>query len=110
MSKFDEIIFKKKKFSNILEEVYDNQKKKDNQINSLINELKPLINEISDATLIVPLIKEYLEIGVKNDDLLVKLAAIIQRSINTSNENGTDTITDEEKEQLLNAAKDLIKK
>jgi hypothetical protein len=40
-------------------------KPKKQQITSLISELKPLIQEIGDATLIVPLIKEYLEIGVK---------------------------------------------
>ena len=29
--------------------------------------------------LIVPMIKEYMEIGVKNDEALIKLATIIQR-------------------------------
>ena len=81
MSKFDKIVFGKKSFSSILEEIYENQKKKDKQISTLISELKPLINEIGDATIIVPLIKEYMEIGVKNDDLLVKMAALAQRAI-----------------------------
>jgi len=81
MSQFDKIVFGKKSFSSLLEEIYENQKKKDKQISTLISELKPLINEIGDATLIVPLIKEYMEIGVKNDDLLVKMAALAQRAI-----------------------------
>ena len=76
MSQFDKVVFGKKKFSDILEEIYDNQKKKDKQITALINELKPMIEEIGDATLLVPLIKEYMEIGVKNDDLLIKMAAL----------------------------------
>jgi len=76
MSQFDKVIFGKKKFSDILEEIYDNQKKKDKQVTALINELKPMIEEIGDATLLVPLIKEYMEIGVKNDDLLIKMAAL----------------------------------
>ena len=67
MSQLDKIIFGKKKFSDLLEEVYNNQKKKENQISALISELKPLISDIGDATLIVPLIKEYMDIGVKND-------------------------------------------
>ncbi len=62
MSQFDKIVFGKKSFSSLLEEIYENQKKKDKQISTLISELKPLINEIGDATLIVPLIKEYMEI------------------------------------------------
>ena len=58
MSQLDSIIFKNKKFSDIFEEIYNNQKKQKEQISALIGELKPLVNEIGDATLIVPLIKE----------------------------------------------------
>ena len=50
MSQFDKVVFGKKKFSDILEEIYDNQKKKDKQITALINELKPMIEEIGDET------------------------------------------------------------
>jgi len=107
MSQFDNIIFGKKKFSHILEEIYNNQKKKDSQLVALINELKPLISEIGDATLIVPLIKEYLEISVKNDDLLIKMAALAQRAMQTQTADGTLTISDEEKEQLLSAVNEL---
>lgn len=103
----DAVIFKKKKFSDILEEIYENQKKKESQISALIGELKPLINDIGDATLVVPLIKEYMEISVKNDDLLIKMAALAQRAMQTQNSNGDLTISDEEKEQLLAAMSEL---
>ena len=43
MSDFDKIIFGKTKFSDLLEEIYDNQKKKARQISALITELKPLV-------------------------------------------------------------------
>ena len=107
MSQFDNIVFGKKKFSHLLEEIYNNQKKKDTQLVALINELKPLISEIGDATLIVPLIKEYLEISVKNDDLLIKMTALAQRAMQTQNTDGSLTISDEEKEQLLSAVAEL---
>jgi hypothetical protein len=107
MSQFDNVVFGKKKFSHLLEEIYNNQKKKDNQLVALINELKPLIAEIGDATLIVPLIKEYLEISVKNDDLLIKMAALAQRAMQTQTAEGSLTISDEEKEQLLSAVAEL---
>ena len=74
MSNLESNIFGKKKFSDLLKEIYDNQKKKEQQITALIGELKPLINDIGDATLIVPLIKEYMELGIKNDEQLVKMA------------------------------------
>ncbi len=101
MKSLDTVIFGKKKFSDLLEEIYDNQKKKSDQVTALISELKPLIQEISDATMIVPLIKEYMEIGVKNDDQLIKMATIIQRLTNATSVGGDDTISDAEKEQLL---------
>jgi len=107
MSQFDNIIFKNKKFSDVLEEIYNNQKKKDQQVTALISELKPLISDIGDATLVVPLIKEYLEISVKNDDLLIKMAALAQRAMQTTTADGSLTISDEEKEQLLAAVNEL---
>jgi hypothetical protein len=101
MGNLDNIIFKKKKFSDILSEIYDNQKKKEAQITGLISELKPLINDIGDATLIVPLIKEYMEIGVRNDEQLIKMATIVQRALNNSNNENSLGITEEEKEELM---------
>ena len=107
MGALDNIVFKKKKFSDILSEIYDNQKKKESQISGLIKELKPLINDIGDATLIVPLIKEYMEIGVKNDEQLIKMATIIQRAVATQNSEGEFTMSDDEKDQLIKAMQDL---
>ena len=95
-------IFGKKKFSDLLKEIYDNQKKKEAQISALIGELKPLISDIGDATLIVPLIKEYMELGIKNDEQLVKMATIIQRALASGkSEDENFGMTEEEKQQLL---------
>ncbi len=102
MSQLDNLVFKDKKFSDILEEIYNNQRRKEKQISALISELKPLINDIGDATLVVPLIKEYMEIGVKNDEQLIKMATIIQRALqNQAVTGGELTLTDSEKEQIL---------
>ena len=101
MGSLDNIVFKKKKFSDILSEIYDNQKTKQTQISGLISELKPLINDIGDATLIVPLIKEYMEIGVRNDEQLIKMATIVQRALNNSSNEESMGITEEEKQQLM---------
>ena len=101
MGSLDSVVFGKKKFSDILSEIYDNQKRKEKQISGLIAELKPLINDIGDATLIVPLIKEYLEIGVKNDEQLIKMSTIVQRALNSSSGEESLGITEEEKQQLL---------
>jgi len=42
-----------------------------------------------------------MEIGVKNDDALIKMATLVQRALNSSNEDGGLGISDEEKAQLL---------
>ena len=101
MGSLDSVVFGKKKFSNILEEIYNNQKKKEKQISGLISELKPLISDIGDATLIVPLIKEYMEIGVRNDEQLIKMATIVQRALNNSGGEESMGITEEEKAELM---------
>jgi|TARA_R110000868_G_C10772583_1_gene754821 hypothetical protein len=103
------IVFKKKKFSDILEEIYENQKKKESQISALIGELKPLINDIGDATLVVPLIKEYMEIGVKNDEQLIKMATIVQRALQVQSQNNSNELafSEEEKAQLFDLAKNV---
>jgi len=97
----DNVVFGKKKFSDILGEIYDNQKKKEKQITGLISELKPLVKDIGDATLIVPLIKDYLEIGVKNDEQLIKMATIVQRALNNTSGEDALGISEEEKQQLM---------
>ena len=95
-------LFKGKTFSDLMSDVYHNSKKKDRQINQLISQLQPLIRNASDATIIVPLIKDYLEVSVKNDDQLAKLLAVVQRLIGNNAQGDNDFgITEEEKNQLL---------
>ena len=101
MGALDSVVFGDKKFSDILSEIYDNQKTKQQQIGGLISELKPLIKDIGDATLIVPLIKEYMEIGVRNDEQLIKMATIIQRAVQNTSEDSEFSISEEEKDALL---------
>jgi hypothetical protein len=84
----DKEIFKGKTLSDLFSEIHDNSTSTRAQVKSLIGELKPLIENIGDATLIVPMIKEYMEIGVKNDEHLIKLATVIQR-IETAAAKGT---------------------
>ena len=106
---FEKTVFGTKKFSDLLEEIYNNQKRREAQVTALISELKPMVSDIGDATLIVPLIKEYMEIGVKNDDALIKMATLVQRALNSTCEDGGLGISDEEKAQLLEEMEKLQK-
>tara|TARA_R110002012_G_scaffold308818_3_gene515471 strand:+ start:736 stop:1083 length:348 start_codon:yes stop_codon:yes gene_type:complete len=105
----DHEVFKGKSFSDLLSDIYTNSKKKENQINGLIRDLQPMIKNIGDATVIVPLIAEYLDVSVKNDDALVKMASIVQRAMAraTQSEGKGAILTEEEKKQLIEVAQEL---
>ena len=107
----DSKLFKDKSFSDIMSDIYSNQKKKDRQIKLLIAQLEPMVKNLNDAAVVVPLIKEYLDISVKNDDALSKLAAIVQRMMKDSNsgEAGGMMLSDEEKRQLMEAIDEVEK-
>ena len=108
MDSLNQIIFDNKTFSDLLKEIHTNQKKKGKQIGQLIAELRPLIQNLGDATVVVPLIKEYMEVSVKNDDHLLKMAAIIQRLSTGNSVNGTgDMLTEEELNQLQGIVEEI---
>ena len=102
MKELDKKIFGNKKYSDIIKEIYTNQHRVKNQVNVLINELKLLINDVGDATIVVPLIKDYLEIGIKNDDHLIKMANLIQKIMNNNTIQGNSLgLTEQEKTELM---------
>ena len=110
MDSLNQILFDDKSFSDLLKEIHGNQKKKAKQLASLIAELRPLVQSLGDATVIVPLIKEYMEISVKNDDQLIKMAAIVQRlSTSTAQSGDGGLLTDEEMNQLMDVAEEISK-
>ena len=110
MDSLNQISFDDKSFSDLLKEIHGNQKKKAKQLASLIAELRPLVQSLGDATVVVPLIKEYMEISVKNDDALIKMAAIVQRlSTSTSSNGDGGLLTEEEMNQLMDVAEEISK-
>ena len=110
MDSLNQILFDDKSFSDLLKEIHGNQKKKAKQLAQLISELKPLVQSLGDATVIVPLIKEYLEISVKNDEALIKMAAIVQRLSTVSAVSGeAGMLTEAEMNQLMEVAEEISK-
>ena len=110
MDPLNQILFDDKSFSDLLKEIHGNQRKKAKQLAQLIAELRPLVQSLGDATVVVPLIKEYMEISVKNDDALLKMAAIVQRlSTGTVNSGDGGLLTEEEMAQLQDLTEELAK-
>lgn len=102
MMDFNQVIFKDKTFSSLLEDIYKNANRKEKEIKSLIDQLKPMIQEPGDAMMLVPLLKEYMEIAVKNDDALIKMAGIVQRAMsNTQGDNDGGILSERDKELLF---------
>ena len=102
-------IFEGKSLSNSFKNIYDNSTRNKEQLEVLMKEVVGFIKDGDTAVQIIPMLKEYLEINVKNDDQLVKMAAIVQRIIATENRGGSDdefSLSDTEKEQLMGALED----
>ena len=100
-------LFGKKSFSDLLKEIHVNQKDKEVQLRSLIEGLKPLITSPGEATMIVPLIKEYMELAIKNDDALIKMAGIVQRAMNSKMVDSDELLSEEDKEMLFSSLQEL---
>jgi hypothetical protein len=100
---YDKVIFKKKTLSDLFAEIYQNSKKKKGDIDTIIAEASSLIESTEDVIRVSPIIKDYLEVSVKNNEHLIKLAGIIQRIENSSDsESSMDTLFNpDELEKLL---------
>ena len=97
-------IYKGKNFSSLCKDIVKNSENKKDQIDILISELRTLIKTVNDAVIIVPLIKEYYDVGVKNDEQLIKLAAVVQRLVAKGQETGEGNamiLSDEDRKQLM---------
>ena len=109
-------IFGDKNFSDLSQEIYENSKLKKTQIELLVQEVHGYIQGIEDIAVVGPILKELLDVGVKNDDNLLKLATVFQRIMMKSGKDGSDIglLSDDEKQQLMDsledAASDIQKK
>ena len=100
-------IFKGKTLSDVFKDIYDNSKTNKQQLEVLMKEVVGFIKDGDTAVQIVPMLKEYLEINVKNDEQLVKLATIVQRITAAEKRATSDDsefgLSEAEKEQLMSA-------
>ena len=105
----DTEIFKGKTLSSLLNDIYNNQLHTKSQIDLLCDELSKMIKNVSDVAVISPIIKDYLDVAVKNDDQLVKIANVVTKILTAKSESSDDGIlTDKEKSQLLDALNEEV--
>ena len=103
-------IFEGKTLSDVFKDIYDNTERNKEQLEVLMKEVVGFIKDGDTAVQIIPMLKEYLEINVKNDEQLVKLATIVQRLAqgSKSDSEGEFGLTDKEKEQLMQNITDTV--
>ena len=109
MSKDNEI-FEGKTFQDLTKDIYENSQKKKLQIDLLIQEIHGFITTIDDMVMVAPIIKEYMDASIKNDEHLVKLAGVLQRIISKSQGESDESmlLTDAEKEELMGTLQDTV--
>ena len=109
MSK-DYEIFKGKKLSDLFQEIHQNSEVKRVQIDSMLQHLTSMITNPDDAVQLVPVIKDYMEVAVKNDEQLIKIANIVGRILQAEMKGVNDEglLSDIEKEQLMKALEDEV--
>tara|TARA_X000001388_G_C2218833_1_gene118396 strand:- start:69 stop:461 length:393 start_codon:yes stop_codon:yes gene_type:complete len=103
-------VFEGKSLSDLFKDIYDNTKTNKKQLEVLMKEVTSFIKDGDTAVQIIPMLKEYLEINVKNDDQLVKVAGIVQRMVaneSKANDSSEFGLSDAEKEQLMSAVEDV---
>lgn len=107
----EKIVYGNTTYEDLLKEIHKKSKDKDKQINSLIEQLKPLIGDtVNSAIMVVPLIANYLNSSLKNDDNLIKLATLVQRSMSPDSSNSDDfSMSDEERDLILKQVNSINK-
>lgn len=106
-------LYKGKKYSSLLKDVVINSEQKKDQIDILVSDLRSMIKTANDAIVVVPLIKDYLDVSVRNDEQLVKLAAVVQRIISSQSQ-GEDgnmgmLLSEDERKQLMGEVEKITK-
>ena len=104
-------LFDGKSLSSLFKDIYDNSKHNKEQLEILVKEVAGYIKDGDMAIQLIPMIKEYLEINVKNDEQLVKLATVVQRLIAAEGKGGSESefgLSEKEKEQLLTSIDDVV--
>ena len=103
-------IFKGKTFQDLTKDIYENTTNKKKRIDLLISEIHGFIQTIDDVVMVAPIIKEYMEVSVKNDEHLVKLAGVLQRIISKSNGATEESIllSESEKDELMSTLQDTV--
>jgi hypothetical protein len=103
MANFDDVtVFDGMSLSDLFKKIHKNNKDIDKQIGEFIDTMKPMATaNAGSATMLMPTVKDLIDVNVKNNEQLIKMAAIAQRAASINANSGTDLIDMSEIEALL---------
>jgi hypothetical protein len=108
---FQEIkIFGDKTLADLFKEIHDNQQDVKIRADEIIDNLQELVSDINNATIVSPLIKDYLDTVVKNNETLIKIAMIVEKSISRQNKQQEETGMFEFNDSELDDIKSVMSK
>ena len=97
-------LFDGKTISHLLKEVYEKQKENDKIVKDNIDRLSTFINTPGDAIVIIPLLKELLDSGLKNDEVFMKILNLFKQNQDKTKASSEDNgvLSNEDIAQLFN--------
>ena len=103
MANFDDVtVFDGMSLSDLFKKIHKNNKDIDKQIGDFIDTLKPMATaNAGSATMLMPTVKDLIDVNVKNNEQLIKMAAIAQRAATINSNSSIDLIDMSEIEVLL---------
>jgi hypothetical protein len=109
MANFDDVtIFGNTSLSDLFKQIHKNNKDIDKQIGDFIDTMKPMATaNAGSATMLMPTVKDLIDVNVKNNEQLIKMAAIAQRAVSSNNPSADSLIDMSEIEALLAEQKDI---
>jgi hypothetical protein len=94
--------------SDLFKKIHKNNKDIDKKIEDFIDTMKPMATaNVGNATNLMPVVKDLLDVNVKNNEQLVKMAAIAQRAATSNSNNNNELLDMSEIEALLAEQKDV---
>jgi hypothetical protein len=109
MANFDDVqVFDGMSLSDLFKKIHKNNKDIDKQIGDFIDTMKPMATaNAGSATMLMPTVKDLIDVNVKNNEQLIKMAAIAQRAAIVSNNSNNELIDMSEIEALLAEQKEV---
>ena len=107
MANFDDVtIFDGMSLSDLFKKIHKNNKDIDKQIGDFIDTMKPMATaNAGSATMLMPTVKDLIDVNVKNNEQLIKMAAIAQRAATVNANSSVDLINMDEINALLEEQK-----